>query len=122
MLKETSNAFYEINGLSWMDTSNKYIELHGILVRSLLMGSWFSRLFINADNQKQVVNYRSPWLDIKQGISELQTLQLLQEQLANLQHDESKLMTWLNVKIENLLQAMDQSRLIALKGTPYWEE
>ena len=61
-----------------------------------------------------------PWLDIKQGIVELQSLSLLQQQLVYLPKEEKKLTLWLANKSENLITALDQSRAKALTMKPYW--
>lgn len=120
-LKSISSELNDIGDLSPADISAKYLAIHGLLVRSLLTGSWFSSVFVSAEKKQEVVSYRSPWLDIKQGIGELQTLYLLQQQLLLIQSKETKLMAWLNVKVENLLHAMEHSRLTALKVRPYWQ-
>jgi len=123
-LKNISNEMLKLDQLSHSEACDRYIDMHGLLVRSLLTGSWFSALFIKQNNKtegaKQTVNYRRPWLDIKQGISELQTLKLLQQQLHVMQYSDNKVLAWLDNKVENLVQAVEQSRLKALSVTPYW--
>lgn len=97
-----------------------YMSSHGVLIRSLLAGSWFSALFDDGEKNEMVLSYRRPWLDIKQGISELQTLYILKQQLVNLSQPERKLENWLDSKIDNLLLALEQSRLKAKSIKPYW--
>jgi len=121
-LKQITCEICDVEVSPTAEASDKYIHIHGLLVRSLLTGSWFSSLFGEVNDQQQIITYRRPWLDIKQGIGELQTLRLLQQQLMLLQHSEDKLMVWLNVKVENLLLAMQQSKLTALNRIPYWQE
>jgi triphosphatase len=61
-----------------------------------------------------------PWLDSTQGISELQSLNLLQQQLVHLPKEEKKLAQWLANKNDNLITALDQSKEKALTMKPYW--
>jgi triphosphatase len=96
-----------------------YLTAHSLLIRALLTSSWFSCLFADADSD-MVKRFNMPWLDIKQGISELQSLSLLQQQLVHLPNKEEKLTQWLVNKSENLITALDQSRAKALTMKPYW--
>jgi triphosphatase len=96
-----------------------YLTAHSLLIRALLTTSWFSCLF--AEPESDIVKrFNMPWLDIKQGINELQSLSLLQQQLVHLPKQESKLSQWLTIKSENLITALDQSRDKALTMKPYW--
>ena len=97
-------------------TSEQYLSHNKLLIRSLLTGSWFGDLF----DKTQRLEFRHPWLDIKQGISELQTLWILQQQLQTLDEAPKKLVNWQNSKVENLLIALDHSRNMALSLVPYW--
>ncbi|GAA0810497.1 inorganic triphosphatase [Colwellia asteriadis] len=103
------------------EACQSYMSLHGILIRSLLAGSWFSTLFDGEVSREKMQSYRRAWLDIKQGISELQTLYILKQQLAVLSHPEEKLEKWLDSKIENLLLALTHSRDNAESIKPYWQ-
>ncbi|HCM46307.1 MAG TPA: CYTH domain-containing protein [Colwellia sp.] len=96
-----------------------YLTVHSLLIRALLTTSWFSCLFAEADSDI-VKRFNMPWLDIKQGISELQSLNLLQQQLVHLPNQEKKLTQWLANKSENLITALDQSRAKALTMKAYW--
>jgi triphosphatase len=100
-------------------TTELYLTAHSLLIRGLLTASWFSSLFKEADNAL-VKKFNIPWIDIKQGISELQSLTLLQEQLVHLESPDKKLASWLAGKIDNLIMALDQSRAKALSMKPYW--
>lgn len=104
--------------------SERFLGLYPLLIRSLLTGSWFASLFNHqvgdAQLSEQQLIYRRPWLDVKQGISELQTLDLLQQQLAILPVAQTKLELWLSNKVDNLLQALQQSVDNALSIQPYW--
>ena len=99
--------------------SEQYLSYKRILHRSLLTGSWFGLLFDNEERS----DYRAPWLDLIQGITELETLSMLREQLILISEQENstdKLLNWLDRKIENLLTALDGSRNSALQVPPYW--
>ena len=97
-------------------SARQYLAHHKLLIRSLLTGSWFGSLFDNANR----LAFRNPWLDIKQGISELQTILLLQQQLLKLDDRDEKLEKWLESKIEHLLLTLEQSRKLAVLMLPYW--
>jgi len=96
-----------------------YITTHSLLIRALLTSSWFSCLFEDQKNNT-VRKFNMPWLDIKQGISELQFLHLLEQQLEHLPDIEVKLVRWLAEKSENLIKALDQSSAKSLSMKPYW--
>lgn len=100
-------------------TTEQYLADKRILNRSLLTGSWCAELYDEAARNA----YRAPWLDLLQGITELETLSMLRsqlEQLQNLEQSSDKLMQWLDSKIENLLVALDATRKSALAAVPYW--
>ena len=96
-----------------------YLTAHSLLIRALLTTSWFSCLFEKAESDI-IMRFNMPWLDIKQGIIELQSLNLLQQQLVHLPNQEKKLTQWLANKSENLITALDQSRAKALTMKAYW--
>ena len=100
-------------------SSDLYIKAHSLLIRALLTSSWFSYLFMDK-NGETAKRFIMPLLDIKQGISELQSLSLLQQQLSHLPNTEEKLVKRLVSKSENLITALDQSRGKALSMKPYW--
>ena len=97
--------------------SAQYINHHKLLIRSLLTGSWFGSLYEKSER----LAFRNPWLDIKIGISELQTILLLQQQLRKLAEADAKLTKWLDSKIEHLLLTLEQSRVQAVASLPYWD-
>jgi triphosphatase len=97
--------------------SKDYIKEHRVLIRSLLTGSWFGSLY----QEDERLDFRSPWIDIQQGMDELETLWLLKKQLENVEQDNTqKLINWLDTKVEGLLAAMEQSRKMAISLPPYW--
>jgi len=97
-------------------SSEEYLAQAKLLNRSLLTGTWFGLLF-DEEERKQ---YRTPWLDIQQGISELQTLWIIHKQLHTLDEKPKKLVSWQGSKVEGLLVALDSSRKMALMMKPYW--
>ncbi|PAJ76059.1 inorganic triphosphatase [Pseudoalteromonas sp. NBT06-2] len=112
--------WHEIRGLiaSDQDISEKaYIAQKAQLERNLLSGCCLGDLF----NQTLREEFRTPWLDIIHGIDELCTLDYL-KRLCVQQNDDSlnKMKMWLEQKSENLLSAMEQSRLATFKSSPYW--
>jgi len=94
----------------------QYIAHHKLLIRSLLTGSWFGDLYEKGNR----LAFRNPWLDIKQGISELQTILLLKKQLLKLDDRDEKLEKWLESKVEHLLLTLEQAREQAVSMLPYW--
>jgi len=97
----------------------RYLTAHSLLIRALATTSWFCCLFTEPQSEL-IKRYNMPWLDVKQGISELQSLSLLLQQLVHLPNPEKKLALWLTNKSENLIMALDQSRSKALTMKPYW--
>jgi len=76
-------------------------------------------LLFNQESRKQ---YRTPWLDIQQGVSELQTLWIIHQQLQTLDDKPTKLVSWQGGKVEGLLVALNSSKKTALAFQPYWLE
>ena len=97
--------------------STVYLSANSLFIRALLTTSWFNSLFADFD---AVRKYETPRLDIKQGISELNFLHLLQQQLKQLPKPDEKLAQWVENKSENLIAALDQSSAKALSIKPYW--
>lgn len=96
----------------------QYIAQSKLLNRSLLTGTWLSGLFDNDLRDK----FRRPWLDLQQGISELQSLWIIQLQLEKLSEPPKKLVQWQQGKVECLLSALDKTKAIAISLSPYWLE
>lgn len=97
-------------------TSEEYLREQKFVVRHLLTGSWFGSLF----DKEERLTYRSPWLDIKVGLSELQTLWVLQKQLNLVDELPKKLINWHHSKVETLILALDSSRISATSTPKYW--
>lgn len=111
-----TNSLLSPEGLT---SKEYYFKAHCLLNRALLTQHWFSSLFIG-QGSKLINNFNMPWLDIKQGISELQSIELLKQQLEQLPEPEHKLIDWLITKNDNLLAALDQSRVKGLSMKCYW--
>ena len=99
-------------------TCEQYIAQSKLLNRSLLTGIWLAGLFDNDQRDK----FRHPWLDLQQGISELQSLWIIQMQLEKLSEPSKRLVQWQNGKVEGLLLALDNTKAIATEMQPYWLE
>ncbi|WP_085297903.1 CYTH domain-containing protein [Cognaticolwellia mytili] len=96
----------------------QYIAQSKLLYRSLLTGTWLSGLFDEEARDK----FRHPWLDLQHGISELQSLWIIQQQLEKLSEPPEKLVRWQNSKVEGLLTALDNTKAMAIAMPPYWLE
>lgn len=101
-------------------TAKQYISNHMHLTRSLLTGEWVGNLY----DDDERAEFRNSWLDVQQGIEELETLSIISEQLKYVeleQGDQSKLLRWLDGKVDSLVQVMEQSREMAMRSSPYWQ-
>ncbi|SEK68637.1 triphosphatase [Colwellia chukchiensis] len=107
----------EMNSVEQL-TSQQYIAQSKPLYRSSLTGAWLAGLFDNELRDK----FRRPWLDLQQGISELQSLWIIQQQLAKLNQAPARLVQWQQTKMEGLLIALNNSKAIAVTMAPYWLE
>tara|TARA_R110000744_G_scaffold20143_4_gene52916 strand:+ start:8487 stop:9998 length:1512 start_codon:yes stop_codon:yes gene_type:complete len=96
----------------------RYIAQSKPLYRSSLTGTWLAGLFDNELRDK----FRRPWLDLQQGISELQSLWIIQLQLEKLSEPPKKIVQWQQSKVEGLLLALDNTKAIAIAMPPYWLE
>ena len=96
----------------------QYIAQSKLLNRSLLTGTWLAGLF----DKKLRDKFRHPWLDLQQGISELQSLWIIQLQLEKLVEPPKKLLLWQQSKVDGLLIALDNTKAIAIAMAPYWLE
>ncbi|WP_017444515.1 CYTH domain-containing protein [Gayadomonas joobiniege] len=118
----------ELNQQSWIKIQKQmplkkefeladYIASERPISRGLLTGACVGNLY---DSELRE-NFRSPWLDILQGISDLKTLNLFIYYLENYREDnEAQLRSWGENKIAKLVEIMEQSRQSALKMSPYW--
>jgi len=98
-------------------TLTEYLSQQKLLIRSLLTGSWCGSLYAKSER----LEFRDPWLDVKQGMDELHTLLILQQQLASIKGEKfERIHAWLESKVDSLLLALDCSRKNAMSITPYW--
>ena len=114
-----TSSLNELNGVMSSDdelSCEQYLEQKSLLNRNLHTGGWLSAIY----DQNLRADYRAPWLDMMSGITELETLWFLRQQLERLAEQPEKLVNWLDSKIDNLLVALNASRQMALKTTPYW--
>ncbi|MCP4988603.1 MAG: CYTH domain-containing protein [Colwellia sp.] len=118
--KALGNELVELSKPIPSSSTDLYLSAHSTLIRALLTSSWFSGLFADLDSST-VKTFNMPWLDIKERISELQSLNLMQQQLVHLPNPERKLASWLADKSENLITALDQSISKSLTMKPYWK-
>jgi len=96
----------------------QYIAQSKLLYRSSLTGIWLAGLFDNELRDK----FRRPWLDMQQGIGELQSLWIIQLQLEKLSEPPTKLVQWQHRKVEGLLLALNNTKAIAIAMSAYWLE
>jgi triphosphatase len=100
------------------DGGEQLLSCQGLLESNLLVGLSVGNLF----SHERSVAYRSPWLDIKQGMKELAMIDVIadfaeQEEDPEQQKAYNK---WIQRKKESLLHALEQSKEQALLKEPYW--
>lgn len=88
-------------------------KLRSALHTDLFFGNLYSSLYREP--------FRAPWLDILDGIVELQTLDTLCSKLRDSDvDDKSDLLSWSEVKRASLLVSMEKSKAVALETETYW--
>lgn len=88
-------------------------QLEAALLTGICLGGIFSEEDINA--------YRSPWLDLLHGLSELKALRFFREKIVGFKlTDSNDLSMWCNKKIRRTLEVMEQTRETAIELKPYW--
>ncbi|GLS90857.1 inorganic triphosphatase [Psychromonas marina] len=119
--KNLSNAWGEINHIMQNSdefTVKQFLACQGLLESNLLTGLSLGNVF----SKQKSDAFRSPWLDIKQGLDEFSMLNLISE----IAHDEedkdlqSEYLTWIKRKQDSLLNALQQSKQQALLKPVYW--
>ncbi len=93
----------------------QYFKLIAKIRRALDTGLFFGGLF---DSQKRQT-YRQPWIDILDGIRELQ----MNDYIFGLQletHNQEETEQWLEERNLPVLEAIEQTRKSAFKSNPYW--
>ncbi|PKF61687.1 adenylate cyclase [Psychromonas sp. psych-6C06] len=98
----------------------QFLAYQGLLESALLTGLSVGNVF----SRQQSNLFRSPWLDIKQGLNEFSMLNLIDE----IAHDEPdnalqyEYLKWIQRKQNSLLHALQQSKQQALLKPVYWQE
>ena len=99
-------------------TVQQFLAYQGLLESNLLTGLSLGNVFSTQSSDA----FRSPWLDIKQGLDEFSMLNLISE----IAHDESddalqaEYLKWIKRKQDSLLHALQQSKQQALLKPAYW--
>jgi triphosphatase len=99
-----------------INNAEQVLAIRQSLQRSLLTGYWFGSLFDKERRQQ----FRTPWLDIEQGLIELQSLWIIEQQLEKLVEPAEKIVKWQHGKVDNLLIALEHSKKMALSMKAYW--
>ena len=120
--KNLSNAWGEISiALEKSDnfTVQQFLAYQGLLESNLLTGLSLGNVF---SKQKSDI-FRSPWLDIKNGLNEFSMLNVISE-IAYDEDDkalQSEYVKWIKRKQDSLLHALQQSKQQALLKPIYWD-
>lgn len=98
-------------------TAEQYMNEQAGLQYNVLVGQCFNHLFDDEMRNK----FRLPWLDILQGIDDLEVIRLLRS-IANMQNETiaAGMNKILLRKQASLLDALEQTRQQALMMQPYW--
>ncbi len=98
-------------------TRSDYLDQYPRLQRNLYSGLCFAHLF----DEESRTAFRLPWLDLLQGMEDLQQLDYLRHLMGQFDGDDREQMEkWLHRREESLLHAMNQTRQQGMKFTPYW--
>lgn len=92
-----------------------YFKQVSHLRRALDTGLFFGSLF---DSQKRL-SYRQPWVEVIDGIRELQMIQYISELQAE-NHTPEEIEEWLTRYNTPILDALFETRKSAFKSNPYW--
>jgi triphosphatase len=98
-------------------TSNEFCLAEKKLRSALHTDLFFGNLHSSLKREP----FRAPWLDILDGIVELQTLDTLCSNLRDSDvDDKSDLLSWSETKRASLLVSMEKSKAVALEMETYW--
>jgi len=115
-LQEITQAISDLVDLD----AEQYLAQRKLLQRSLLTGNWFGYLFSDQERMK----FRTPWLDLLQGLRELKNLWIIKQQLEKVAEPDDraneKIVRWQQSKVENLLSALSQTKAVVLSMPSYW--
>lgn len=94
-----------------------YLVIKPELKRNVLVGACFNHLYVPESRKK----FRLPWLDIIEGIEDLEVIRLLSN-IAQLQPETvtEQIEKILQRKQASLLDALEQTREQAISLQPYW--
>jgi len=92
-----------------------YFRLVAKLRRALDTGLFFGGLF----DAKKRQQYRQMWLDVINGIRELQMNHYIAE-LQRANHSDEEIAVWLEKRDQPVLEALEKTRQAIFKTTPYW--
>ncbi|MGQ8366272.1 inorganic triphosphatase [Glaciecola sp. 1036] len=98
-----------------MNTSN-YLAVEVLLKQSLINGFLLGDLFTETRG-----TFRTPWIDLQQGINELKAIVYLKDALGEFDVDEPHdFKLWLDEKNNILINVMERSREVAMQAETYW--
>ena len=98
----------------------QFLSYQGLLESNLLTGLSLGSIFCKQKSS----DFRSPWLDIKQGLNEFSMINLISE----IAHDETdntlqyEYFKWISRKEKSLLHALQKSKHQALLKEVYWHQ
>ncbi|MGX5202832.1 CYTH and CHAD domain-containing protein [Aliikangiella sp. IMCC44632] len=97
--------------------ADEYFKLIARIRRALDTGLFFGGLF----ETKKRLDFRKPWVEILDGIRELQMNAYIYElQLET--HDEAETLAWLEKRNQPILDNIHAIRKTAFKSNPYWSK
>tara|TARA_R110001583_G_scaffold69129_6_gene196218 strand:+ start:5007 stop:6518 length:1512 start_codon:yes stop_codon:yes gene_type:complete len=101
-------------------SAQQFLSFQGLIESSLLTGLSLGDVF--ATQQRE--DFRSLWLDIKQGLDEFSMINIITEIAQDESDSDLQLnyFKWIKRKEESLLSALHQSKQQALLKTVYWHE
>ncbi|MFT6985232.1 MAG: triphosphatase [Psychromonas sp.] len=115
-----TSAWEELRVGLTSEKENQLLAYQGLLEANLLIGLSVGNLFSEEKNTA----FRSPWLDIKQGLKELAMINVIAD-FAEQEVDterRSEYIKWIKRKEESLLHALEQSKEQALLKEIYWRD
>jgi len=100
-------------------SAQQLLSYHSLLETSLLTGLSVGNIFSKQSSDK----FRTHWLDIKQGLNEFSMLNLMAEIIKDEEDStlQAECFKWIERKEGSLLNALQQSKQLALIKPLYWE-
>ncbi|WP_434356961.1 inorganic triphosphatase [Parasalinivibrio latis] len=119
-VRQLDISWEELRGVFNRDeplSRQEYFDQHAKLTRNLLTGVCLANLF----DQERCNAFRLPWLDVFQGIDDLELLEPVRKLEKEFdEEDNAQIQKWLARKEESLIHAMTQSQMAGLDLEPYW--